>query len=68
MLFAPRNGVCKPARKGGACRFVHDPSKVAVCMHWLQGCCNKDKCPLQHKVWDWGAVPKVVVRSKKQQG
>jgi hypothetical protein len=41
-----RTGKCKNRQR---CKFVHDPSKVAVCPKWLQGRCEAVACPLQHQ-------------------
>jgi hypothetical protein len=47
---ACRFGECGRQQKG-ECALVHDPSKVAVCTHWLAGSCSAgDKCKRQHKV------------------
>ncbi|KAF7533374.1 hypothetical protein G7054_g7125 [Neopestalotiopsis clavispora] len=37
--------------KGPNCRFVHDPSKVAICRDWLfkNDCPNGDACDLVHE-------------------
>ncbi|KAK7988571.1 hypothetical protein PG989_008886 [Apiospora arundinis] len=38
--------------KGPRCRYVHDPSKVAICRDWLlKGQCQKgDACDLSHEI------------------
>lgn len=47
---AHRFGECGRQAKG-ECALLHDPSKVAVCLHWLAGACSAgDKCKRQHKV------------------
>lgn len=43
-----RTGKCEQARLG-RCRYAHDPSKVAVCVRWLQSKCTDQHCPLQHR-------------------
>lgn len=49
-VFACRFGECGRQQKG-ECALVHDPSKVAVCTHWLAGSCSAgEKCKRQHKV------------------
>ncbi|KAH8203592.1 hypothetical protein TruAng_002225 [Truncatella angustata] len=37
--------------KGPNCRFIHDPSKVAICRDWLfkSDCPNGDACDLSHE-------------------
>ena len=43
---------CDPGScpKGPRCRYTHDPSRVAVCIHFLQKgeCFNGDSCDLSH--------------------
>ncbi|KUJ11153.1 uncharacterized protein LY89DRAFT_654880 [Mollisia scopiformis] len=37
--------------KGPKCRYIHDPSKVAVCKKFLKGSCpSGDKCDLSHEL------------------
>ncbi|POS84332.1 hypothetical protein EPUL_002414, partial [Erysiphe pulchra] len=38
--------------KGPMCRYIHDPSKVAVCKEYLQkgSCSNGDSCDLSHEL------------------
>lgn len=38
-------GECK---NGSACSFLHDKSKVAVCLKFLKGACGTPNCPLSH--------------------
>jgi hypothetical protein len=38
-------GECK---NGSACPFVHDKTKVAVCLKFLRGACDNADCPLSH--------------------
>jgi hypothetical protein len=53
---ACRFGECGRQQKG-ECALLHDPSKVAVCAHWLAGSCSAgDQCKRQHKVM-WGRRP-----------
>lgn len=46
-LYYIRYGRCS---KGKACRFVHDPDKVAVCTRFLRGTCKVADCPFSHTV------------------
>lgn len=49
-LYFCRFGECGRQQKG-ECGLLHDPSKVAVCTHWLAGGCSAGgKCKRQHKV------------------
>lgn len=42
-------GICPKRKKG--CKFVHDPTKRAICTKWLTGVCKKGlQCPLQHQM------------------
>ncbi|KAK6865138.1 Zinc finger CCCH domain-containing protein [Apiospora arundinis] len=43
---------CGSCSKGPRCRYVHDPSKVAICRDWLlKGQCQKgDACDLSHEI------------------
>jgi hypothetical protein len=45
-IFFNRFGYCK---KGAACPFVHDASKVAVCKAFLRGVCSGQGCLLSHQ-------------------
>ena len=42
-----RTGQCRE-QQAGKCSLVHDPTAVAVCPRWLQGCCSNAACLLQH--------------------
>ena len=46
-LYYCRFGVCK---RGDACKYIHDPKKIAVCRRFLTGVCDDPNCPLWHKV------------------
>ncbi|KAH8675886.1 hypothetical protein BX600DRAFT_508085 [Xylariales sp. PMI_506] len=48
---ASRKLRCGSCSKGPRCRFVHDPSKVAICRDWLfkNDCPNGDGCDLSHE-------------------
>ncbi|CAA7016644.1 unnamed protein product [Microthlaspi erraticum] len=46
--FFTRFGKCN--KDDGKCRYVHDPSKIAVCTKFLNGMCANANCKLTHKV------------------
>ncbi|CAI9115526.1 OLC1v1016443C2 [Oldenlandia corymbosa var. corymbosa] len=46
--FFTRFGKCKQDDK--KCPYIHDPSKIAVCTKFLNGCCTDPSCKLTHKV------------------
>ncbi|KAK8114043.1 hypothetical protein PG999_006112 [Apiospora kogelbergensis] len=56
VINLPTCGVCRlccgSCAKGPRCRYVHDPSKVAICRDWLlKGQCQKgDACDLSHDI------------------
>lgn len=40
------SGICK---KGLSCPYNHNPEKVVLCKHYLQGKCTHNDCTLSHK-------------------
>ncbi|KAI8052874.1 hypothetical protein BDF22DRAFT_685715 [Syncephalis plumigaleata] len=46
-----RLGSCPRQRKCGRCRYIHDPSRVALCANLLlTGECTSDNCHLSHTI------------------
>lgn len=48
-MFFNRFGRCTKKNRG-ACPYIHDPSRVAVCTRFLRGRCPVSNCPFSHTV------------------
>ena len=46
-MFYSRTGQCNAK---SSCQYVHDPTKVAVCLDFINGECVAEQCFLSHKI------------------